>query len=467
MNHDYFYPVKIVSHSVTRRRIRRISYFGSLFFAFGCAATFSPLFTLGAWKTAGKAPAAAIATLAPSVITTAQSETPVQIDEQPAAKSVYTPVYPLALNMKVESGDTLSTILADAGVSSDEAQRVVKAVHGVYNVRHLDVGQSVAIKLDKGPGDQPMVISLNLPVSATSTLYLTRQDKGFSAKVVDSPIERKLARAGGRISNSFYETGISAGIPPALLEQIVSAYSYDVDFQRDIQRGDALDVLFEKLQTKEGANAGHGDIIFADLNLGDRDIKIYRFIDKSGHADYYNAKGENIRKALLRTPVNGARISSGFGWRLHPVLGYSRMHRGVDFAAPTGTPIYAAGDGTVEFAGRKGGYGNYLMIKHNKSYASAYGHISHFAAGIRSGQHVHQGQVIAYVGQTGIATGPHLHYEILVNGSQVNPSNVKFKTGDALQGKELVAFRTNVKKIEAQLASMPQHDGKLAMNLPQ
>ena len=342
-------------------------------------------------------------------------------------------------------------------------------MHGVYNVRRLEVGQAISLRLDKNPdsSSQPILSSLTLPISTSSSLHLTRQDKGFAVKAVDVPLEHKMTRAGGRIESSLYETGMASGIPPALLEQIVSAYSYDVDFQRDIQPGDALDVLFERLQTKNGGNAGHGDVLFANLNLGDRNLKLYRYVDKNGHADYYNEKGESIRKALLRTPVNGARISSGFGWRNHPVLGYSRMHRGVDFAAPTGTPIYAAGDGTVEYAGRKGGYGNYLLIKHNGTYASAYGHISHFASGMASGHKVKQGQIVAYVGQTGLATGPHLHYEILVNGSQVNPSNVKFKTGGALLGKELVAFRTTVKKIEAQLAAMPQHDGKLAMNIAQ
>src|SRR5262249_54908206 len=151
----------------------------------------------------------------------------------------------------------------------------------------------------------------------------------------------------------------------------------------------------DRLESENGTVTGHGDVLFAALNLGDREIKIYRFTDKNGYSDYYNEKGESVRKALMRTPINGARISSGFGMRNHPVLGYTRMHRGVDFAAPTGTPIYAAGDGVVEYAGIKGGYGNYLKIKHNGTYASAYGHISHFASGMHPGQHVKQGQVVA------------------------------------------------------------------------
>ncbi len=378
-------------------------------------------------------------------------------------------IYPLSLDLKVENGDTLINILTDAGVSYDEAQRAVDAIRPVYNVRKLDVGQDVSLRLDRSPdgAGTPVITHLSLPISPISSLHLVRQNGTFAVHKIDLPLERKLARAGGRIDSSLYETGVDSGIPAALLEELIAAYSYDVDFQRDIQRGDGMDVLFERLQTESGTVAGHGNVLFAELDLGDREMKIYRYVDKNGRADYYNQKGESVRKALLRTPVNGARISSGFGMRNHPILGYSRMHRGVDFAAPVGTPIYAAGDGTVEVAGIKGGYGNYLRIKHNGTYASAYAHISHFASGIAPGRHVRQGQVVAYVGQTGMATGPHLHYEILVSGEQVNPAGIKFKTGEVLAGKELVAFRTNIKHIEAQLASLPQPSGgKLAMNLP-
>ncbi len=223
-----------------------------------------------------------------------------------------------------------------------------------------------------------------------------------------------------------------------------------------------MDVLFERFETKDGEVAGHGDVIFADLDLGDRDLRIYRYVDKNGNVDYYNEKGESVRKALPKTPINGAQITSGYGMRNHPILGYSKMHRGVDFGAPTGTPIYAAGDGVVEFVGQKGGYGNYLRIKHNNKYASAYAHISRFASGVAPGHRVKQGQIIAYVGSTGMATGPHLHYEILVNNEQVNPSNVKFKTGNVLGGKELVAFRKNMHHIEhpARSTARPAHENR-------
>jgi murein DD-endopeptidase MepM/ murein hydrolase activator NlpD len=303
-----------------------------------------------------------------------------------------------------------------------------------------------------------------MPISPTATVQLSRQkNDGFTAKKIDAPVEHKLARAGGTIDSSIYETGVSSGLPPALLSEIISAYSYDVDFQRDIKQGDSMDVLFERTQTKDGVATGHGNIIFAELDLGDRELKIYRYVDKSGSSDYYNEHGESIRKALLRTPINGAHITSGYGMRMHPLLGYSKMHRGIDFGAPLGTPIYAAGDGTVDFIGRKGGYGNFLKIKHNAKYASGYGHISRFASGLTPGSKVKQGQIIAYVGSTGMSTGPHLHYEIMINDEQVNPSNVKFKNGNVLQGRELAAFRRNVEQIQANLNATPHNKTDVAM----
>jgi murein DD-endopeptidase MepM/ murein hydrolase activator NlpD len=200
--------------------------------------------------------------------------------------------------------------------------------------------------------------------------------------------------------------------------------------------------------------ASNGNFVFSELNLGGRVLKIFRYTDKNGNSDFYNEKGESIRKALMKTPINGARITSGYGMRNHPISGYTKMHRGIDFGAPIGTPIYAAGDGVVQAASVRNGYGNYLKIKHNSQYSSAYAHLSRYASGIAPGKHVKQGQIVAYVGMTGAATGPHLHYEILVNNVQVNPANVKFKTGTVLQGKELVAFRENMNKIEARLASI-------------
>lgn len=371
--------------------------------------------------------------------------------------------YPLSMDLKVQRGDTLISMLGDIGISMDDARAVVDSIRPIYNPRSLTAGLNISVDLDKEPDDtgNPVLARLSIPLSNIASVEVKpvpSSEKGrYDARKVELPVENKLVRSGGTIDSSLYETGVKSGIPPALLSELITAYSYDVDFQRDIRQGDALDVLFERTQTMDGEATGYGKVLFADLNLRSNSIKIYRYVDKSGDADYYNENGESMRKALLRTPVNGARITSRFGKRTHPILGYTKMHRGVDFGAPTGTPIYAAGDGIVEYAGNKGGYGNYVRIRHNGTYKTAYGHISRFAKGLSSGKKVKQGQIIAYVGSTGMATGPHLHYEVLQNNAQVNPAGVKFKTGTVLKGKELLAFKQKVDNIHKQLASVERY----------
>jgi len=377
--------------------------------------------------------------------------------------------YPLISELTVSKGDTLSDLLLSSGISSADAQDIVKLLRPVYDPRKLGVGKSLTVNLakDEVDGNTPTIESINLPISATSSLEVSRSKKNdeFQVKTIEVPTERRLAHAGGVIKSSLYETTVQSGMPASLVSEIINAYSYDVDFQREVKQGDAIDVLFERVQTTEGVQVGAGNVIYAELALGNRNMKIYRYVDSQGNSDYYNDKGESVRKALLRTPINGAKVTSGFGMRNHPLLGYTKMHRGIDFGAPTGTPIYAAGDGTVSFVGRKNGYGNYVSIKHNSQYTSAYAHMSRFASGMTQGRKVKQGQIIGYVGSTGMATGPHLHYEILANNEQVNPANVKFKAGQILQGKEMLAFRKTMAKVEAQLASIPR-GGKMdvAMN---
>jgi len=380
----------------------------------------------------------------------------------PAAPAVAV-TYPQTQELTVASGDTFVTLLGKAGVSIQESHTILDAMGKKFNARSLGVNDKVSLTQDK-VADAVHVSKLSLGISNVSSLEVTRDSKGdYKVSQVDLPVEKKLARAGGKIDSSLYNTVVGSGLPTSMVAEIIKAYSYDVDFQREIQNGDSVDVVFERMQTTDGKVAGYGNIIYASLDLGDRDLRIYRYTDKLGFSDYYTAKGESVRKALLRTPINGARISSGFGMRSHPILGYSKMHKGVDFAAPMGTPIYASGDGSVTFVGRKGGYGNYLQIKHNGQYASAYAHLSRFASGIAPGKKVKQGQIIAYVGSTGASTGPHLHYEILMSGMQVNPANVKFKTGTVLAGNELKSFKRNIETLNAQLNTMGKPSGKIAM----
>ncbi len=367
--------------------------------------------------------------------------------------------------IKVGKGDTLLNMLVANGAGYEQAYLAVEALKKVYDPRNLRVGQEIKLGLapQKESEEKRAIDDLIIQLNTVDSIELSRNEAGeMMAAKISLPLTSEPSFAGGTITSSLFQTGIEHGIPQGILAELVKAYSYDVDFQRQIQTGDQVEVLFDKSMTEDGTVVGYGDIHYAMLKLSGESLKIYHYKDKDGIEGYYNEQGESVVKALLKTPVNGARMSSGYGMRKHPILGYNKMHKGVDFAAPTGTPIYAAGDGVVTYRGRKGGYGNYVRLKHNDTYSTAYAHISRFAKGLRSGQRVKQGQVIAYVGSTGRSTGPHLHYEILKHGTQVNPTKVKFKTGKTLKGGQLTAFKTHIGKIERQIADMAKSGIKLA-----
>jgi len=365
---------------------------------------------------------------------------------------------PSDVNLSVQRGDTLMSMLMDKGIAHEEAYHVVESMKKVYNPKHLGIGQSLELHFDKtrNAASRPSITGLSIAVSPLTTIALSRSGDHFTTHEIKAPVYKETTHAGGIINSSLYQTGIDSGVPPQLLGEIINALSYDIDFQRDIKQGDALDMVYERMRTANNTTAGYGNVLYASLTHGDRDITLYHHISPDGYSGYYNAKGESVKKALLRTPINGAHITSSFGIRMHPLLGYSKMHKGIDFGAVTGTPIYAAGDGVIAEAGRKGTYGNYVRVKHTNTYETAYAHTSRFARGIHPGVHVKQGQVIAYVGSTGRSTGPHLHYEILVNGEQVNPSGVKFRTGQTLQGQEFTSFKREVKQVETALATLPR-----------
>ena len=245
------------------------------------------------------------------------------------------------------------------------------------------------------------------------------------------------------------------GVPAPVIVELIHLYSFDVDFQRDIQPGDHFEVLFEAHYGEDGELAKYGNIRYAKLHVRNKDLPLYRFRMADGKVDYFNDQGHSVRKALMKMPVDGARLTSRFGVRRHPILGYNKMHRGIDFGARAGTPVMAAGSGTVEFAGRNGGYGRYLRIRHNGRYKTAYAHLKAFRRGIRRGKRVTQGQIVAYVGSTGRSTGPHLHYEILVDGRRINPLRLKLPTGRKLKGSELAKFSDTRKRILTRFAEAP------------
>jgi murein DD-endopeptidase MepM/ murein hydrolase activator NlpD len=303
---------------------------------------------------------------------------------------------------------------------------------------------------DQVTDEDAKLVSLTLAPSVERDVTLVRDQKGaFVAESVDKPLTETVSRAAGVIDTSLFDAAHDAGLPASVIGEIIKAFSYDVDFQRDIHDGDSFEVVYERYENGDGEFARTGKMLYAALTMDGETKPIYYF-EHDGEGEYYNGLGEAVRRSLLRTPIDGARITSGYGMRNHPILGYSKMHKGVDFGAPTGTPIYAAGNGVIEEIGQKNGFGNYVKIRHNGTYETAYGHCSRFAAGLHKGDRVKQGEVIAYVGATGRATGPHLHFEVLVDGGQVNPKSVKSTTDDKLAGATLKAFKAQMAAIDDQ-----------------
>jgi murein DD-endopeptidase MepM/ murein hydrolase activator NlpD len=274
-------------------------------------------------------------------------------------------------------------------------------------------------------------------------------DGRYAAAKVARPQRHVLVHRAGVIDDSLYMSAERAALPQDVTISLIKLFSWDVDFQRDVRRGDRFETLFEEVSLEDGSGGTRGgDLLYAALSINGRLLEGYRFEPDEGAGEYFDRNGRSLKKFLMRTPIDGARLSSRFGMRRHPILGYNRMHQGVDFAAPTGTPIYAAGDGTVAVAKRNGGYGRYVRIRHTGEYATAYGHMSRIAQGIVSGRRVQQGQVIGYVGATGRATGPHLHYEVLRNGTQINPLQIKQPANQQLAGAALERFRKEVARID-------------------
>ncbi|HKP26844.1 MAG TPA: peptidoglycan DD-metalloendopeptidase family protein [Dongiaceae bacterium] len=357
--------------------------------------------------------------------------------------------------IEVRPGDTLYGVLVNAGITEDDANNAVGAIAEIFSPRDLRAGQEITLNITTASGTREsaadaQLMGLSFEPNVTTDVTLTRNDTGlFVAAAVDKPVVEQIRRGAGIIDSSLFDAAQEAGVPMPVVADLIRTFSFDVDFQRDIQDGDAFEVLYERTESEAGEFVKSGKILFASLTLSGKTIPVYYF-ERDGDGEYFTPSGEAIRKSLLRTPVDGARVTSGFGMRMHPVLGFSKLHKGIDFGAPTGTPIFAAGTGTIVEIGRKGSYGNYIRIRHNGEYQTAYAHMSKFAKGMKKGDKVKQGQVIGYVGATGRVTGAHLHYEILVAGKQVNPGKVKTVASNKLTGKQLKAFQAQVAKIDAQ-----------------
>jgi murein DD-endopeptidase MepM/ murein hydrolase activator NlpD len=356
--------------------------------------------------------------------------------------------------IEVRRGDTLFGLLTKAGLSDTEAQAASHSLTDVFSPSDLKVGQEITLNFATGAAAETesdnKLVALTLQPSVERDVKLTRDADGqFVAAAINKPLTERVDRAAGQIDISLFEAAREAGVPVGLIGDIIKAYSYDVDFQRDIHEGDTFEVMYERFDNEKGDFAKAGRLLFASLSIGGKPMPIYYF-ERDGDGEYFTGDGVAVRKSLLKTPIDGARITSNYGMRVNPVLGYSAMHQGIDFGAPSGTPIFAAGNGVIEEMGWKNGYGKWVKIRHNGTYETGYAHTSRFASGLKKGSKVKQGQVIAYVGTTGRSTGPHLHFEIMINGKHVNPSTVKTVASDKLSGSALKAFKAQVAAIQKQ-----------------
>ena len=353
---------------------------------------------------------------------------------------------------RVRRGDTLARILRRAGIDRTQAHDAAMALGKVFNLRKLRLGEVIRITLSAEKRLQEIRID-----RGPEEYVLTRGDEAgvpFAAVRTEKALTKELVLAAGRISTSLYVSAKRAKVPYNILAQMIRLYSWSVDFQREIQPGDTFEIAYERFSDAAGNVLVDGEIVYAQMVLSGDDMPLFRFETKPGRIEYFDDKGRGARRTLMRTPIDGARLSSRYGKRRHPILGFTRMHRGVDFAAPRGTPIYAAGDGVVRYRGWKGGYGRYVQIRHNSTYSTAYGHLSRYRRGVTRGSRVRQGQIIGYVGSSGLSTGPHLHYEVLVNNRKVNPLSLRLPAGTRLKGPALARFHAERRRIAREAASL-------------
>lgn len=368
--------------------------------------------------------------------------------------------------VELDPGATLMQVLTDNGADRVDAYHAIAALRPVFSPTKLKSGQEISLTFLTTPADEnsedgvasKMLTAISLQPDAEMKIEVQRGDDGsYTSEQIKKELTSGYARAEGTINSSLFLDAAQAGVPAPIIVEMIRMFSYSVDFQREIHPGDTFQVFFDrKYDADSGAPVKEGDISFAALTILGKSHKLWRYKSADGTWDYFDENGRSMKKFLMKTPVDGARISSGFGARKHPILGYTKMHMGVDFAAPRGTPIYAAGNGKVEIAGWTGGYGKFVRIQHANGYETGYGHMNGFAPGIRPGVSVRQGQIIGFVGTTGRSTGPHLHYEVSIRGKKVNPLGIQVPTGTQLAGKDLKGFKTARANVMAQMAETPE-----------
>ena len=348
----------------------------------------------------------------------------------------------------VKPGNSLQGILAKEGIDQKEINKINSLLKQKIKLINLQVGQKINLLLKK-ENNKILLSRLSFSLNEITNVYLfENNEQNYNIKIINKILEKKNYLAKGVIKNSLYNSAQKQGVDPEIIIEFARIFGFEIDFQRDIRENDEFQILYERFEDDDGEVQKNGEIIFAYMNNNGKEISLYRFKDQKNNIGYYSKDGKSIEKALMKTPINGARLSSSFGLRKHPILGYNKLHQGTDFAAPKGTPVMASGSGTVEMASWNGAYGKYVRIRHNSTYKTAYAHLSRFGKKIRRGAKVQQGQIIGYVGSTGRSTGPHLHYEVLVQNKRVNSQRLKLPSGKNLAGKEMQIFENTKAQIE-------------------
>ena len=352
------------------------------------------------------------------------------------------------INYTSKSGDTYQSIIDSLNISKKEKQIILNSILSNKSLKILNINQKFIFKFDNLLNQKIIEFKIETDKKNEIVFFRTENSEKLQSKKIKKNYTKKLVYKETVITDSLYNSAINLGINANVIIEFARLYGFQVDFQRDIWKEDSFQIIYEEFINENNEIVDTGEIIFANLNLQNTDLQLYRFEYNKNKIDFFDENGKSIKKTLMKTPINGARLSSSYGKRKHPILGYTKMHTGTDFAAPTGTPIMASGDGKVTKAGWCGGGGNCVKIKHNSTYQTVYAHMSKFGRGIKKGVRVKQGQIIGYVGSTGMSTGPHLHYEVIENGKKVNSQKLKLPSGKVLKGEERKRFEVSKIKID-------------------
>ena len=351
--------------------------------------------------------------------------------------------------IEILQGDTFVSILENLNFKQKKIYEIISKIEETYDLKKIKTGEIISVFENNFGEIKKIEFFKN-----SETIISVNLDKEINLNIIELTKDSFIESKEYTITESLFSDGIKNGVSPDILVKIISLFSFDLDFQRDIRVDTVVSISYEFDEIVETGKLEYNDIKYASIIIDGKQLEYFKFITDDGYVDYFNREGKNVKKSILKTPLDGARISSNFGMRKHPISGFNKMHKGVDFAAPTGTPIYAGGNGIVEYVGRNGGYGKYIRIRHNNGYKTAYAHLSNYKKGISKGVRVNQGEVIGYVGSTGNSTGPHLHYEIIYQNKHINPLKLKLPSGKILEGKELEKFKTEYKIIYADHLSM-------------